>query len=119
MPYSPQKPIHLTCLIHLKNLEVNKACGLDGIYAEHLKYEADRLYKLLSLGKTSFLVHGILPDSMLGVVLVPVIKDKSGIINAKDNYRPIALANIVSKVVENILLGHVHVLSNLTKSIGY
>ena len=40
----------------------------------------------------SFLVHGILPDSMLGVVLVPVsvIKDKSGRINAKDNYRPIA-----------------------------
>ena len=88
----------------IKNLEVNKACGLDGIYAEHLKYRADRLYKLLSLCITSFLVHGILPDSMLGVVLVPVIKDKSGRINAKDNNRPIALASIVSKVVENILL---------------
>ena len=42
---------------------------------------------------------------MLGVVLVPVIKDKSGRINAKDTYRPIALASIVSMVVENILLG--------------
>ena len=86
----------------IKNLEVNKACGLNmcGIYAE---YVADCLYKLLSLCITSFLVHGILPDSMLGVVLVPVIKDKSGRINAKDNYRPIALASIVSEVVENIL----------------
>ena len=102
MPYSPQKPIHLTCRIHLKNLEVNKACGLDGI--EHLKCGADRLYKLLGSCITSLLVHGILPESMLGVILVPVIKDKFGIINAKNNYRPIALANIVSKVVENILL---------------
>ena len=30
----------------IENLEVNKACELDGIYAE---YGADRLYKLLSL----------------------------------------------------------------------
>ena len=37
-------------------------------------------------------------------LIVPVIKDKSGRINAKDNYRPIALASIISKVVENILL---------------
>ena len=49
-------------------------------------------------------MHGFLPDSMLSVLIVPVIKDKVGNINAKDNYRPIALASIISKIVENIML---------------
>ena len=51
-------------------------------------------------------VRGILPDSMISVILVPVIKDKdkAGKITSKDNYRPIALASLVSKVVEIIIL---------------
>ena len=47
---------------------------------------------------SSFLVHGFLPDEMMA--LVPIIKSKSGRIMSKDNYRPIALASIVSKVLE-------------------
>ena len=53
---------------------------------------------------TSFFSHGYLPESMLSVIIAPVIKDKAGNINAKDNYRPIALASIISKVVEIIML---------------
>ena len=49
---------------------------------------------------SSFLVHGFLPDEMMAVALVPIIKSKSGRIMSKDNYRPIALASIVSKVLE-------------------
>ena len=50
----------------IKKLDIHKACGSDGICSEHIKYE-----------------------SMLSVVLVPVIKDKAGKISSKDNYRPI------------------------------
>ena len=53
---------------------------------------------------TCSFVHGILPDSMISLILVPVIKDKAGKITSKDNYRPIALASLVSKVVEIIVL---------------
>ncbi len=41
---------------------------------------------------------------MLTVLLVPVIKDKTGKISSTENYRPIALANILSKVFEHILM---------------
>ena len=41
---------------------------------------------------------------MLSVHTVPLTKDKAGNINSKDNYRPIALASIISKVVEIIML---------------
>ena len=59
---------------------------------------------LFSVCITSFFSHGYLPESMLSVIIAPVIKDKAGNINAKDNYRPIALASIISKVVEIIML---------------
>ena len=52
---------------------------------------------------TSFISHGFLPESMLSVMLVPVIKDKAGKISSKDNYRPIALASVISKLVEVII----------------
>lgn len=37
-------------------------------------------------------------------MLVPIIKDKAGKINSTDNYRPIALASTLSKVLERTLL---------------
>lgn len=82
----------------------NKACGLDRITAEHLKYSSHRLHPLLSLCFTGFLTHGVLPDSIMSVLLVPVIKDKAAKLNDLQNYRPIALASILSKVLERILL---------------
>lgn len=85
-------------------LDNHKACGIDYITAEHLKNASPRLCPLLAMCFTGLLVHGILPDSITSVLLVPVIKDKVGKINSIDNYRPIALASILSKVLERILL---------------
>ena len=56
---------------------------------------------MLAMCFTGQFVYGFLPDSMLEIVLVPVIKDKTGIIDHVDNYRPIALTNVISKVHQN------------------
>ncbi len=85
-------------------MAVNKACGPDLIVAEHLKNASQLILVLLALCLTGFLLHGLLPQSMLTVLLVPVIKDKTGKISNLENYRPIALANIISKVFEHILM---------------
>ena len=85
----------------IKNLDCNKSCGLDGIAAEHLQNSSDSVLPLFSMCLTALLIHGFLPERMLSVVLVPVIKDKNGKINSKDNYRPIALASIISKAFEH------------------
>ena len=58
----------------LKELSDNKSCGLDGIHAEHLKHCSDRMIPLLSKCFTGLLVHGTLPESMIDVVLVPIVK---------------------------------------------
>ena len=88
----------------INKLDTGKSCGLDGVYAEHLKYSSNGYKCLLSKCLTSFLSHGFLPDSHMSVVLVPIIKDKSGKINSKDNYRPIAIASTISKLLEKFYL---------------
>ena len=45
----------------------------DGICSDHLKYASNVLVPLLAMCFTSFISHGFLPESMLSVVLVPVI----------------------------------------------
>ena len=40
----------------------------------------------------------------MSVVLIPIIKDKKAKISSIDNYRPVAIASVVSKLVERILL---------------
>ena len=44
---------------------------------------------------------------MISTVLIPIIKDKSGDVTDKSNYRPIALSSIMSKVLEHLLLNHI------------
>ena len=88
----------------INNLAEGKSCGTDGIYAEHLKHCSLNFKSLLARCMTSFLVHGYLPDTLMSVILVPIIKDKSGKINSKDNYRPIAIASTMSKLLEKLLL---------------
>ncbi len=89
-------------IIQLKEL---KTGGLDQITAEHLKFASFRLVVLFAICFTGFMIHGLLPESMLSVTLLPVIKDKAGKVGSLDNYRPIALASVVSKVLERIILG--------------
>ncbi len=51
---------------------------------------------------------------MISVILTIVIKNKTGKITSKDNYRPIALASVISKVFEKLLFTRIkyYVLTN-------
>lgn len=62
----------------IRKLSLGKSCGLDGITAEHLKFASYRIVVLFSLCFTAMLMHGTFPSSMLSVLLVPVVRDKTG-----------------------------------------
>ena len=96
----------------INKLELNKSCGKDNIHAEHIKNAHERLIPLLSIFFTSCSVHGYLPKSLLTVVLVPIVKNKAGNVNSIDNYRPIALSNMFSKILEISILGRIEVFFN-------
>lgn len=83
---------------------LNKASAPDQITAEHLKYASSRVFVWMAWCFTGLLMHGALPDSILTLVLVPVVEVKAGKLSSVDNYRSIALASALSKVLEHILL---------------
>lgn len=66
-----------------------------------------RFIPLLSICFNGFLIHVFLPDTMISMLLVLVIKDKSGKVGCSGNYRPIAIASVQSKVFESILLDRI------------
>ena len=88
----------------IKYLIANKACGLDNMFAEHILYASPSIHTLLSICFNAFIVHGFLPSDLTDTVLVPIVKDKTADISDKGNYRPIALASVISKVFEMALL---------------
>ena len=69
---------------------------------------------------TGLFVHGFLPNALMTVVLIPIIKNKCGNISSKDNYRPIALASVVSKLLEVIVLNRLeNILTTNANQFGF
>ena len=62
-----------------------------------------KLLDILSCLFTSMLSHGYLPKQMLVSVVVPVVKNKNSSLSSKNNYRPVALSSVMSKVFEKLL----------------
>ena len=96
-------PSEITEIINA--LPCNKSPGLDGVTSEHLKYASSQLSVLLSI-MSAILVHGRVRSAMLKSVMIPIVKNKNKHITDKENYRPIRLANVFTKVIENVLLSH-------------
>ena len=94
------------CVSHIiVKLECGKAAGSDGICcAEYLKFSHAKIHTLLALCFSLCISHGYLPADLIETTIVPIVKNKSGNLSDSNNYRPIALATIVSKIFESVLL---------------
>ena len=92
-----------TQIVHniLKNLNINKAMGPDGIHGLVLKNCSSTLANPLSiLFKTSY-YSSKLPDDWKTANVVPI--HKKGAKENVENYRPISLTSLVMKVFEKIV----------------
>jgi exonuclease III len=88
----------------IHHLKAGKSAGLDGIFSEHYTYASPKIACILSLLFNSCIIHGFLPKELMDTVIVPIVKDKKADITSMDNYRPIAITCIVSKILEIVLL---------------
>jgi len=91
----------------IADLKRGKAIGHDLLAAEHYIYAHPILTILLALLFTAFIVHGYLPDGIMKTIIVPLVKHKTGNMQDKNNYRPIALVTAASKVLEIVILNHI------------
>ena len=78
--------------------------GPDQLHPEHLRMADVSLLHHLAYCFTSLTVHGGLPSEFMDLTISPIIKNKKGKISDPDNYRPIAKATVLSKVLETVLL---------------
>ena len=88
----------------ISKLKKGESCGPGGICAEALKAAHRKVYVLLSLCFSLCMSHGYIPQPLIETTIVPIIKNKAGNLSSGNNYRPIALANVMSKVFESLIL---------------
>ena len=89
------------CVKHLKS---GKAAGADRLVAKHIVHAAPSLIIHLKLLFSLFLSHGYVPDAFSFEINIPIINDTSGDPSLLDNYRPITLYPVISKLFQNVLM---------------
>ena len=52
----------------------------------------------------SMLIHCYLPLKFMSTIIVPIVKDNKGNLSSCENYRPVAITSVYSKVLELIIL---------------
>ena len=89
------------CLSYLK---MNKASGHDGLVAEHLMHSHPAIVLHMKILFQLIFKFSFVPDDFGVGVIVPIVKNYRGNLCSSDNYRPITLSPIISKVFEHFLL---------------
>ena len=69
-------------------------------------YCDDSIKFYLSILFNLCLRHGFIPHACIDTVLVPIVKNKNKNVQDINNYRPIALATVISKLFERFILYH-------------
>ena len=96
----------------LKSLKPGKAADLEGLMAEHFIHADESLFVFISILLNAMIIHGHLPDSFMNTIIIPIVKDKRESVTDSDNYRPVAITTVFSKIFEIIILdkyGHLFV----------
>ena len=91
----------------LQKLPLNKTPGPDRISAGHLLYADESLRFFLSELFNMCIVHGYIPNSCLNTTIIPICKNKNGNMSDTSNYRPVAVATVVSKQLEHFILSNI------------
>ena len=91
-------------LKQLKSLKTNKACGPDGIHPRVLKELAPTLAETFTNLFQTSLDKGTVPKDWRTALVCPAFK--KGEKYLPENYRPISLTSIASKMMEHIITSH-------------
>ena len=90
----------------LYKLPLRKAAGSDGLSAEHLIHADPVVCSVINIFINLCLIHCHIPTACLDLVLTPIIKSRNGDVTSKNNYRPVAIATVLSKLFESKVEHH-------------
>ena len=90
----------------IKNLKNGKAAGPDKIPTTIIKDVGDIITKPLTMIFNSSLMNGVFPDIWKIVRITPIFK--SGAKNDVNNYRPMSVISVFSRILERIVHDHLY-----------
>ena len=93
----------------LQAIKSGKGPGLDESQGEHFKYADDTLYScLLCMLFNTMVKHVYMPSKCMEAIIVPIVKDKKGLIIDKENCRLVLFTRVASKILKVPLLRNIH-----------
>ena len=88
----------------VRGLKNNKEISNDGIPSEVYKFASERLLTIMSIFLSGCMLTSKRPNTLMHIVVIPLLKCKSKDPADVNNYKPIAIATALSKVHEQVLL---------------
>ena len=85
---------------------VNKGKSPDstGLSIEHILYAHEKVHSLITMCFNAMFKHSFMPEACMDTIISPIVKDKTKSITDSKNYRPIAIASTMAKILENVCL---------------
>ncbi|XP_026315752.1 uncharacterized protein LOC113227094 [Hyposmocoma kahamanoa] len=87
----------------IRNMTKGKSPGHDGLSIEHLQHAGPHTCRVLAMFYSLCVNHSYLPADLMKTVVIPIVKNKTGDLADKNNYRPISLATVIAKVFDGVL----------------
>jgi exonuclease III len=87
----------------IRKMRRGKSPGHDGLSIEHFRYAGVHMPRVLAMFMNLCLCHSYLPASFMKTIVVPVVKNRTGDLSDKNNYRPISLATTTAKILDSML----------------
>lgn len=87
----------------IKSMSKGKSPGHDGLSIEHLQHAGPHMTRVLCMLYNLCVSHSYMPHELMRTIVVAIVKNKTGDMSDRNNYRPISLATIVSKVFDSLL----------------
>ena len=95
--------------ILLRQQNIRKAAGPDGVMSATLRHCADQLTSVLTFIFNWSVQLGIVPACLKSAVIIPVPKKTR--ITCLNDYRPVALTSVIMKVFERLICKHLSSIS--------
>lgn len=87
----------------VKYMARGKSPGLDGLSIEHVQNGGPALLTAITALYKNIINTSHIPDILARTVVTPIVKNQKKDISSSSNYRPIALASILARVLEKVL----------------
>lgn len=87
----------------IRSMQRGKSPGHDGLSIEHVLHGGPDLLDKIATLFNACIDQCYMPADFMKTIVVPIAKNRTGDLTSLNNYRPISLATILSKILERIL----------------